>query len=407
MAGENTPSTLNGFFKEIYSDHLKDLMPNQVKLCKMIPFSRPAEKLGLQYNQPVVLSTEHGVTYGGTEGDAFSYESPINGVTKNATVKGAEMVLRGQVSLAAISRSGSDAASFGRATKHVVKNLINSSFKKHETQCFYGGTGLGVVESVSTTEVVIAISEYAAGIWAGGENMRLNIKVQDTAADRMADVKVVSVDIENRKLVLAADAAAAGVVADDVIYEFGAYSKEFVGIHKMLTEKVNPIFGIPTDQYSLWSGNVSDAAGALTFAKISKAIAASVSKGLEGKLTLFINPKAWSDLLTEQTAQRTFHEGGMSEYSNGAESIKFHSQNGLIEIVASTFVKEGYAYGLDLAVFSRIGSSDVSFEVPGKPGQYVERLESANAIQLLTYSDVALFCEALGVNIVLTGIVNG
>ena len=401
MAGENTVDTLNGFFKEIYSDSLENLIPEDVQLSKDIDFSMPAERLGLQYNQPVTLTAEHGVTYGGTEGEAFTYNAPINGITKNAQVKGAEMVLRGQVSLGAISRSGDDAKSFGRATKHVMKNLINSAYKKHEIQCFYGGKGLCILDGAPVGNVfTILDEEFAPAIWVGSEGMKLSF--YSSAGALRGSASVVAVDLDAKTVEV--DTMPAGVVDTDVVYEFGAKDKEFIGIHKMLTE-ASTIFGI-SNTYSLWKGNEYDVQNApLSYAKISKAIAAAVAKGVSGKLTLYVNPKSWSDLLTEQTAQRTFHEGGMSEYSNGAESIMFYSQNGKIEIKSSTFVKEGFAYALDLDCFQRVGSRDISFEVPGKKGQYVEFLESSNAIQLLAYCDTALFCEALGRNIVFKNIV--
>lgn len=60
MSETNDMSTLNGFFKTIYADKLKDLMPDHVKLSKMIPFAKPNKKMGLEYKQPVTLSAEHG-----------------------------------------------------------------------------------------------------------------------------------------------------------------------------------------------------------------------------------------------------------------------------------------------------------------------------------------------------------
>ncbi|GAG39616.1 unnamed protein product, partial [marine sediment metagenome] len=105
MAGENTVTTLNGLFKIVYADKLVDLIPDNVKLSKMVGFVPKNKNNGLQYNQPVVLGSEHGVTYAGTAGDAFSYNAAISGVVKQATIQSSEMVLRGQISIGAISRS--------------------------------------------------------------------------------------------------------------------------------------------------------------------------------------------------------------------------------------------------------------------------------------------------------------
>ena len=43
----NALSTLNGFYKTVYADKLEDLVPEGVKLGKMIPFVKPTKKMGL------------------------------------------------------------------------------------------------------------------------------------------------------------------------------------------------------------------------------------------------------------------------------------------------------------------------------------------------------------------------
>ena len=89
MSTSNTQTTLNGNFKKVYTDKgLTQIIPASVKILPMIEFI-PSEKMGgLSYNVPVVLQNEHGVSYGGEEGEAFSLEAPIAGTIKEATVKG-------------------------------------------------------------------------------------------------------------------------------------------------------------------------------------------------------------------------------------------------------------------------------------------------------------------------------
>jgi hypothetical protein len=60
MSEFNDIDTLNGFFKNVYADKLEDLVPEGVKLCKMIPFAKPNKKIGLEYKQSVSLQLEHG-----------------------------------------------------------------------------------------------------------------------------------------------------------------------------------------------------------------------------------------------------------------------------------------------------------------------------------------------------------
>ena len=428
----NNIDTLNGFHKSIYGEELVDLIPEGVKLTKMIPFVKPNKRMGFDYKQPVSLQLEHGVTYGGTEGAAFSLNDAIPGATREASIKGCEMVLRGQVSIGAISRSINDAASYGRATKHVIKNLLISTHKKQEQMMFYGQSGIakiatdveavanGLVSAVeynagtTRTEVLIEAASFAPGIFAGGEGMKLDFTASLAVAPVVLGKSIVKVDVRSKVLYFAGDQTAS-IVAEQFIFEGGAYGNECLGIEAMLSETSANVFGISTADYSLWNGNVynlvtdggESSAAPLSFDHVSKSIADAVSKGLEGKLDLFVNPKTWSDLLSEQTAQRQFDSRyDTKKYENGAMSIVFYSQNGMIEIHSSTYVKEGIAFGLDLGCFERVGSSDVTFKIPGTNEDYMIKLQDYHALEYRTYCDLAIFCTALGHNLLITGISN-
>jgi len=407
----NTINTLNGFYKEVYADDLKDLVPEGVKLSKMIPFVKPSKKMGLEYHQPVTLRLEHGVTYGGTEGEAFDLQVAIAGATKDAKVKGCEMVLRGRVSIGAISRSINDAASFGRATKHVIKNLMISSFKKQEQMLFYGQSGLAVVESIVGQVVTLSEKAFAAGIFAGGEGMKIDFFDSAIGGTPQGAVSIgysiEGVDIDAREITIKAGQDLTGVAATNVVFEYGAYGKECLGLQAMLNGSVAAPFGITSSEYSLWSGNVYSAGdAALSFKKISKSISKAVSKGLEGKLDGFVNPETWADLLDEQTANVKDSSYSTKKYENGSESIIFHSQNGLIEIHASTYVKKGLAFVLDMKSLTRVGSQELSFKLPGTSEDFVVKLENSHGIEFRTYCDTALFCDAIGHNILINDIVN-
>jgi len=408
MAEFNSVDTLSGFFKVVYSSDLENLIPEGVKLSKMIPFVKPNQRLGAEYRQPVTLQLEHGVSYGGSAGLAFTLNSAIAGTTQEASVKSCEMVLRGRVAISAISRSINDAASFGRATKHVIKNLMVSSYKKQEQMMFYGQKGLAIVDGVvsASTTVPLRVESFAPGIFAGAEGMRINIKTGTSASDAAADVSIVKVDIKNKSLEL----SAAVTLADgDTIYEFGAYGNECLGLEAMLDGSVAAPFGITSASYSLWEGNTYSAgSAALSLKKIGIAVADAIGKGLDGKLDAFVNPSTWADLIDEQnsTLRQVDSSFDVKKFENGSESIVLHSQNGIIEVHSSTYVKEGIAFLLELKSFERVGSSELTFKLPGTNEDYMIKLQDAHGIEFRTYCDTALFCNALGHNIIIQDIVN-
>jgi hypothetical protein len=386
--------TNNGLFKIVYASKTKDLIPDGVKVLKEIDFVPQSERQGESYRQPVILGMEHGFSYGGTSGAVFNLAGSISGNTVFAEVKGTEMILESTVSLGAVSRSENKQAAFVQATKHVVKNMMLSMYKRLEVQMLYGQMGLGAVASTSGNVITITAAEWAPGIWNGGENMKLELR--SSAGAVRGSCSITKVDSDNRQLTV--DLLPAGVVATDVLWHAGAYGKEFAGIHKILTN-TSTLFGIDASQYNLWKGNTYTISptGPLSFDAVKGAISLAVNKGLDGTVMALVSTKSWDKLLTEQAALRMYDSSYSSkELEQGAEKITFFSQNGKVEVVPSIHVKEGYAYIISKDEFKRVGSSDVTFDRPGMEGQYIIDLQQSSGYGIRAYSDQALFCEAPG-----------
>lgn len=402
---DNAVGNLNGFFKEVYADKLQELIPEGLKLVNMIKFIGKEKQGGNLFHQPVILGMEHGVTFASSDDDAFNLNPPVAGQIRDAQVRGNPMVMRSLLGYSAASRSVGGKNAFMDATKYIVANMLRSMSKKLEIHLLYGQVGYGVVSGAVTTVVTITTAEWAPGIWAGGEGMPIEIRDASGATSR-GEFVIASVDMDLRTITLNANAQAAGVVSTDVIYHKGAYGNEFAGIHKILTN-TGTLFNISASQYNLWKGNSYAAAGALSFAKLTKASSRPVEKGLDSKLTFFVNPRGWADLLNDQAALRMYDQSyTTAQLQNGAKSLKFHSQNGELEIIPSIYIKEGYAYGLSLEEFMRVGSSDISFKRPGYGDEFFRDLENAAAYELRLYTDQAVFCMAPGKSVLVTGIVN-
>ena len=368
--------------------------------------------------QPVILGLEHGVTFAGSDEDAFNLNAPVAGQVKDAQVKGSPVVLRSLLGYVAASRAAlGGQKAFMDATKFLVANMLRSMAKKLEIELLYGQMGYGAVGAIAPTvvagspllgtQIQIATAEWAPGIWAGAEGMPIEIRDSGGSTSR-GEFKIVSVNMDTRVLTLNADAAAAGVVATDVIWHKGAYGNEFPGIHKILSISSGTLFNIDVGTYNLFRGNVfSASAAALSFTKLNLAAARAVEKGLEGPLLAMVNPRAWANMLSDQAALRRY-DGSYSagKMENGAEKLMFHSQNGMIEIEPSIYVKEGYAYLLSADDWFRVGSTDMTFKRPGQGEEFFRDLENSAAYELRLYSDQALFCMAPARNVLVTGIVN-
>ena len=387
---------------------MKELIPDGVKILNMIKFMSKDKQPGNLYHQPVVLGLEHGITFASSEDDAFALLPAISGAIKDAQVRGSPAVLRSILGYTAASRAAQGGAqAFMDATKFVVGNMLRSMVKKLEIEMIYGQVGYATVASISTNAITITTGEWAPGIWAGAENMPLEIRAYSSTGPGALKgyCNVVSVDMELRKVNV--DAAPAGIVGGDVIWHKGAAGNEFVGIHKVLTS-TGTLFNIDTATYNLFKGNEYDAQnGALSFSKLNQSIARAVEKGLEAKVTALVNPRAWANMMNDQAALRKY-DGSYSKQKaeNGSESLLFHSQNGEIEIIPSIYVKEGYAYILYTEDWARVGSTDVTFQRPGADGRFFRDLENASGYELRCYTDQAIFCASPGKNVLIKNIVN-
>lgn len=405
MALANTPTTLNGFFKESYAKELKNLIPDGIKMLPLIPFSKKEAILGSLYHQPVILGHEHGVTFAGATDDAFTLSDAVAGATKDAQVQGTQLVLRSVLGLAAASRAAAgDKAAFMGATKFLIKNMLQSVAKKLEIEMLYGQIGYATLAANATASNTIAIpsAQWAPGIWAGAENMPISIR--DSAGTERKACNVVSVDFAAKTITV--DGTAGTILLDDVIWHKTAYGNEFAGIHKIITN-TGTLFNISAATYSLFKGNTYSAGnGLLSLPKLQDAIALAVAKGLDNDVVVIVNPDSWVDLMNDQNALRAVDSGYSKDKADqGSRKLEFHSQNGTMEIVPSIYVKSGFAYVLSTDEFMRIGSTDVTFNRPGKEGEFFRDLDSQAGYELRCYCDQALFCAAPAKQVIITNIV--
>jgi len=405
----NTVATLDGHFKEVYASKIRDLVPEGMKMLKLAEFSAAEKLLGNLYHQPVVLGLEHGFTYGGSAGEAFLLNAAVASPNRDAQVKGHELVLVSAISVGAASRSISSKGAFEQETKRLVQNMLKSTQIRMEVQLMYGQSGIARVKSVAGNIISICDAEWAAGIWSGSKNAALEIR-SSTGSTLRGVCNVVKPSLSGKTIEV--DVVPAGVsgnidpenVASDVIYFKGSYNKEFAGLHKIITN-TSTIFNIDASEFDLFKGNevlvgTNAHAGSafISFEKVEESIALCMEKGLtEEDVVCLVNPKHWNKLMTDQAAKRQYDSSYSSEkMENGSKSLVFYGQNGKIEIHASLFVKEGFAYIFPPAELERIGSSDITFERPGFPGKFFKEMESANGYELRAYSDQALFTSAPG-----------
>jgi hypothetical protein len=404
--GNSTSDTLNGLFKEVYADKVMNLVPDNVMLMNLIDFVSQDKTTGNLYHQPVILGHEHGMSYAGASGELVTLNDAIAGQVRDATVQGYEFILRTQITYSAAARSAKSQAAFERGTKLIVANMVRSFAKRLECCLFYGQKELGLVKTTqNSTAVEITDASWAPGIWIGAEGAQISIYSADLATLR-ATVEVDGVNMETK--ILTADSSVNQTAGDRIFFK-GAKGNEFKGLHAIIEES-SSLFGINPSSYSLWKGVEYSAGSAdLSFTILQKAIARGVEKGLDEDVVCMVNPRTWAKLLSDQAALRLYDSSyRIAEMENGAQSIKFHAQNGVVEVRPCTFVKEGLAFIVPPKELMRVGSTDVTFRLPGREQQdeFFLELPTQNGFELRAYSDQALFTGSPGKLIVIDDIVN-
>lgn len=406
-----TIQSLDQFTKQLYAEKVQDLVPDFELLMKGIPFVSAEKQAGGDYVQPVILSRDHGVTFHGKNDAQLKLEAPIAAIIDSASIRPSAMTMRAMLSYTSASRLTGGPRAFVNGTSYIVESLVQSFAAIMEQIHWYGGMGLGKVGSVGVSnDVTISSSEWASGVWVGGEGMLIDVY---RSGVKVLTTEITQVDIINKKLILASNA---GLLANDVIFRKGSYGLESLGAHYILQNTGN-LFGIDAAQRKLWEANRYDCGGAaLSFEKVSEGIAKAYGRGLLGKMKLYVSPVTFSTMFpdfktvksVDTFSSRVFNdEGQLKTLEHGVNAIKFFINSVEVEVIASPYVKEGYAFGLSDEGWVRVGSRDLSLGTPGMPeGSYWMQAQDYSALELRAFTDQALFCTKPARQILFTNISN-
>ena len=390
------------------------MVPDSVVLQKDIKFSE-ADKVGDIFIQPVMLSEEQGFTYSTSDTEAFSLENAITADYRDAQVDGVNLVLKSQISYAqAAKAAGGGAKSFEAATSRMLEALRVSVAKRLEVLMLYGESakGIGRVRANVTIgnkddedTIALKADEWADGIWAGAENMVIDIYT-GTTNTKINGGTILKVD-PVAKTLLVKMATGTNLAANDTIFFSKAKGNTFTGIHRILTAKSTDLFNIDQTKYSLWAGNTSAVGGKLTVAKVLEAASRAVGRGLSTDANLYVNHKAYESLnaAINSANRRVDSSYSIAKQNMGSKMICVNYQGGTINVKPSIYVKESEGYLLPVNVCKRIGAQDVSFRTPGFDKDHIfHRMEANLGYAVRCYTHQAIFVEKPAQCVVLTGI---
>jgi hypothetical protein len=382
---------------------------------RAIPLQK-SKPLGRSYIFPVIVADEQGATFN-TDGSAFALNDAVSMQTEEATVQGVEIVYRGSISYKAVSAAINDSQAFANALALKVERLSESHARAAEFQLLYGGSGMGDVSGVTgtsggTATVQVTDATWGDGIWTGSSGMKLDFyRTDDTTKINSGALSITSVDYSNKRVSVSGAQAdivsltGASAYLNYKIYKFGAKGKEMVGINKILTA-TGTLFGIDTASYDLFKPTSYSTSGSLDFAKIQQAVVQAVGRGLMEDVTCYLSPKQWSVLAADQASLRRYdnsYNPNKAEQGFKPDAISFYAANGKITIEPHPLVKNGDGFVLPINRFKRVGSTDITFQRPGRKDDFFRDLEDVAGYELRTYSDFAIVCEAPSRCVKITG----
>lgn len=409
---------LNGWFKYKYGK-FQDAIPASEKLTSQLGKITKTERIGRKFLFPVELALPQGATYAAAGAGAFTINGAIAGVMAEASVDGSQIVVNDVLDYESAAKAvaqGEEA--YGDAAGRVMKRLTKAGHKRVELSMWYGQTNIGIGSSVSGTSTtrtwVLTTASWAPQIWIGMQNMLIDIYSSSTLVTKRTSTaggtSVTTVNVSARSLVITGVAGELTTLDSDTAPAFVPYASvgnDMAGVDKIVTTASGSLFGIAVTN-EMWAGNTFDVGSqALTLKKIYDGDTDAAAKFGEGKRTIFTSLKTWANLGADQASMRKYDAKYSSDKAeNGFRSITFFGQTGELEIVPYGVIKEGEAYSLPLDQWMKIGSQDLSFNVPGRGEQYFENLPTSAGYRIQMYAMLAIICGQPGGCTKYTNIVN-
>lgn len=420
-------------FKQVYGE-MHDLVPDDQILSKEIPWN-DAAMVGTKFIEDVILGAEVGITFGGSSQEAFEIKPAIAGAVRQTEVTPYVSILPSILPFATIARSLGSEKAFMAATKFITKNNLKSHNELKEVTRLYGqatlglGTvsyysgvyrgaaftnGTGTLNGITFTnginaankQILFQQGQFAAGHWVGKQGIKVK-QILVSSGAVVAAGKMVSVNAKYGYLTVDfTPVAASSVNSHKLVYDGWENTGEMIGMDQILSTS-GYLFGINNNLFSLFKGNAVDNDGQkLTLTKVQGYIADAVNGGgLEGDVTLLVNPRSWATMAVTESGLRVYDQSYKpASAANGFMDLEFYSQNGKLTVKAHRCVKEGSAYVVKMDTWKRSGSAQVGFRVPGIEGDLIKPLENQAGYQFKSFSDEYLFCYQPAYNIVISNI---
>lgn len=416
-AASLTVSQASGLLKPVFGK-LQNLLPEAALLQKRHKLASDVPLVGDRFEQPVLLRSPQGHSYAGSGGGISDLNDPRAGLTQPAKVTPYLYVLTDWVSYGLFDRAKNGGqAAFLSAAEFQARALTQSARNNQEIQLLHGQEGIGTVSAAIASHVItLTTASLSPGILSQLEGALIDVFQSDLSTKRALNLIVSAVDVDAGTVTVldagltGAHSAAeddAAVAAGDVLFFAGALSNggtfnEQIGMGKQLSATTGTYFNIAKQTYNLWRASVMTSVGEFSPSILVTAATKAMNRGFSaGKLTAVMAPRAWGVLNSALMVNEMWTDGKASMKKTGASEIEVQMGAVTITCLPHPFQKQGQCYVYPEEWYKRIGSVDLSFDIPGTDDEYLVPIQGKTGCQMQCRSDFQGFIEkpAYGVHI--------
>ena len=435
-----TLATTAGNQKVLYGTTLVKVLPDAAILQKRFPLDTSGDYplVGDYFSALTALQLPWGFSFLGQGTEATATNTTLNqsvaGQTKAATIYGNTTVLTDQMSYFVLDRAakgGSQAVL--SALKYTGMQMAISARQVLEMQVLHGRQGLGAsAGAISTLTVTFDGATTSPGILslligARVQWMQSNLTSARTVFDTSNYLTVSSVNVADPAsptltMVATGTTNYAAITTGDVLFFGGSRGVavassdtnvphyEQLGLGLQLSATTGTQFGIDKALNPGYVANQTTVSGPMTPSVLMNAAATVLGRGGQlGKYIAIVGTEAWSALNSSLATQEQFvgsnGQAGSASKKTGTDEITVKHSGIEIEVIPHPLQKRAQFYLVPEAGIHRIGSTDLTFQVPGKPdGEYHYPVQGSALIERQCRADWQMWLETPPAGMIGTGL---
>lgn len=359
---------VEGNLKDVFAGY-ENAIPKEDILMREFSFD-DSNKVGDEYQHGVELTRPQGFTTAAS-GVFPALNAPVAREAPKAKVQPYQMYLRERVTYEVLSRCQESKQAAKAELGATIESMRDSFMFRQEVLGFYGQRGLAIVGTVTSDAASITSGSWAAGMWAGNENMPLTVRT--SAGVEVGTVIIDWVDFDNLTINFVTGGGSvlteAGASAQ-LWFQGGSSSTELVGMKAVLSN-TGTLYNINAANYGLWKGVTGSVTSGwdLTFLQAIRLDARIRARGGMGDQLAFVSADVFTTLEGTLESARTF--SGPEQYrptqvDRGTMELTFYSPVGKTTIKPHPIVKREDYFSVRSGKWKRVGSSDPTFEVAGE-----------------------------------------